>query len=175
MLKRLILSICCLLFVSDCFPPKCHVGFEGEHGECIVYFEGQPSYSNDIDKALELYADNLQQILMNIEIIFTDTAIVRTCATPDLIRSNLDQLTIIFLEKPFNCRIDGKWSKCLGTEWKGEINLSWAEKISDTALAHELNHWVDELCGTSIEWDHLRTDWWSTEDLMNSVLKANGL
>jgi hypothetical protein len=164
-----------MLTTSDCFRPPCSIGHEGGHGECIVYFAGQENITVDIDRALDLYADNLQQILMAIPMEFTDTAIVRTCATPDLIRSNLSMLRINFTKEPFNCAYGDTLTKCLGTEWMGAIELSWAAKISDTALAHELNHWVDELCGVAIDYTHARDDWWSTEELMNEVLKANGL
>lgn len=175
-MRRLIPCIFLLIFLtSDCFRPPCNISVEGGHGECITYFAEQEHITLDIDRALELYADHLQQILMNIEITFSDTAIVRTCATPDLIRANLSQLRIIFQPKPFPCRIDDAIVHCLGTSWKGEINLSWAEKLSDMAFAHELNHWVDELCGVAIEWHHVRDDWWSTEELMNDVFRANGL
>jgi hypothetical protein len=164
-----------MLMSADCFRPPCSIGHEGGHGECIVYFEGQEHITLDIDKALDLYADHLQQILMNIDMKFTDTAIVRTCATPDLIRSNLGQLKIEFVAEHFACEYLGKPTLCLGSSLYGVIELSWEGSLSSTALAHELNHWVDELCGVAIDYPHARTDWWSTEELMDSVFKANGL
>lgn len=164
-----------ILLQADCFRPPCNMGIEGSHGECIVYFKNQEIITEEIDRALDIYADNLQQILMTIEVTHTDTAIIRTCATPEMIRASLGMLNIVFFPEKFLCDYLGESWYCYGTSLHGEIQLSWEGKLSKTALAHELNHWVDELCGVAIDYPHARKDWWSTEDLMNKVLEESGL
>lgn len=175
-MRKLIPCILLLMLIqADCFRPPCNMGMEGDHGECIIYFKNQEIITEEIDRTLDIYADNIQQILMNITITHTDTAIVRTCATPEMIKANLGSLNIAFTPKPFLCDYLGESWYCYGTSLGGDIQLSWAEKLSGTAFAHELNHWVDELCGVAIDYTHARKDWWSTESLMNKVLEESGL
>ena len=171
MLKFLVFVLCIL--VTGCFRPDCDV--EGAYGECIVHYVGQDDMINSVDKSLLLFADNLQTVLNNTDLVSVDTILVAVCATPEHIKKSLHRLNIIFVPAPFACISNGETGFCLGTEWQGEVIISAPDKLSDTALYHELLHWVDELCWVDIDYHHVRDDWWGVPRKLNKILKENGL
>lgn len=146
-----------------------------DFGERIIYYPGQAHIKAEIDLTLEIFADNLQNVLKNSKLTSFDTIAVRECSTPEYIKSRLHELNIFWVEKNFNCYYNGVLIKCLGTSYKGELRVVWKGIISDTALVHELQHWIDEICNVPIDWHHERKDWWDVEYKVNRILKKHGL
>lgn len=171
---RLIIGLLVLLFVTtDCFRPECYE--PGSYNECIVYFPGQLRIDSDIDLALTIFADNLQEVLRTKELTYFNTIMVRECSNPAYIKSKFNELNIFWTAENFNCYVDDTLTQCLGTSLGGEITIAWKGRISDTVFVHELQHWVDEICNVDIDWHHEREDWWDIDVDINKILKANGL
>lgn len=155
-----------ILLLSGCWEQDC---INISNDSCIEINNTNTSIE-EVEYILNSFSTVFITELYQIELTDKDTIKVSECITKDMIDLYDQNLYITFLPEPF---IPIGYNKpCMGSELYGTINVVIKEDMTlkQSALIHELFHWVDELCGVPVDYSHIRKDWWELSRVVNKKI-----
>jgi hypothetical protein len=92
------------------------------------------------------------------------------------VRNALSWVVLEWEREPFGCwyKKDGRWVEglCSGTQDYEYLRVVWFGTIPDTALYHELTHWIMQ-CEFGIEdYGHQYKEFWDAEKAVNVLYRS---